>query len=54
MLARVRQKGSSAPARGLRGIGTFLERADNTARLIEVKFHALTGGEYFGPTTNVK
>jgi uncharacterized alpha-E superfamily protein len=29
-------------------IGTFLERADNTARLLDVKFHALTGGEYFG------
>jgi len=24
-------------------IGTFLERADNTARLLDVKFHALTG-----------
>jgi uncharacterized alpha-E superfamily protein len=29
-------------------IGTFLERGDNTARLLDVKFHALTG-EYFGP-----
>lgn len=29
-------------------IGTFLERADNTARLLDVKFHALTGGDYFG------
>jgi uncharacterized alpha-E superfamily protein len=28
-------------------IGTFLERADNTARLIDVKFHALSG-DYFG------
>ncbi len=28
-------------------IGTFLERADNTARLIDVKFHALAG-DYFG------
>jgi uncharacterized alpha-E superfamily protein len=28
-------------------IGTFLERADNTARLLDVKFHALTG-DYFG------
>ena len=28
-------------------IGTFLERADNTARLLDVKFHALAG-EYFG------
>ena len=25
-------------------IGTFLERADNTARLLDVKYHALTGG----------
>ena len=29
-------------------IGTFLERGDNTARLLDVKFHALTG-EFFGP-----
>jgi uncharacterized alpha-E superfamily protein len=29
-------------------IGTFLERGDNTARLLDVKFHALAG-EYFGP-----
>jgi uncharacterized alpha-E superfamily protein len=29
-------------------VGTFLERADNTARLLDVKFHALTGGDYFG------
>ncbi len=35
-------------------IGTFLERADNTARLLDVKYHALTGGEYFGPGGNVK
>ena len=28
-------------------IGTFLERADNTARLLDVKFHALNG-DYFG------
>ena len=28
-------------------IGTFLERGDNTARLLDVKFHALAG-EYFG------
>jgi uncharacterized alpha-E superfamily protein len=33
-------------------VGTFLERADNTARLLDVKFHALAG-EYFG-TDNVK
>jgi len=33
-------------------IGTFLERADNTARLLDVKFHALAG-EYFG-AANVK
>ena len=31
-------------------IGTFLERADNTARLLDVKFQALAGGDYFGPT----
>lgn len=34
-------------------IGTFLERADNTARLLDVKYHALTGGEFFG-AGNVK
>jgi uncharacterized alpha-E superfamily protein len=28
-------------------IGTFLERADNTARLLDVKFHALTN-EFYG------
>jgi len=33
-------------------LGTFLERADNTARLLDVKFHALAG-EYFG-AGNVK
>ena len=33
-------------------VGTFLERADNTARLLDVKFHALAG-EYFG-AGNVK
>jgi uncharacterized alpha-E superfamily protein len=33
-------------------IGTFLERADNTARLLDVKFHALTG-DYFG-AANIK
>ena len=34
-------------------IGTFLERADNTARLIDVKFHALTAGkDFFGPAAN--
>jgi uncharacterized alpha-E superfamily protein len=33
-------------------IGTFLERADNTARLLDVKFHALAS-EYFG-AGNVK
>ena len=27
-------------------IGTFLERADNTARLLDVKFHALAGDGY--------
>ena len=30
-------------------IGTFLERADNTARLLDVKFQALAG-DYFGST----
>jgi uncharacterized alpha-E superfamily protein len=30
-------------------IGTFLERADNTARLLDVKFQALAGGDFFGP-----
>ena len=30
-------------------LGTFLERADNTARLLDVKFHELTEGhDYFG------
>jgi uncharacterized alpha-E superfamily protein len=29
-------------------IGTFLERADNTARLLDTKFQALAGGDYFG------
>ena len=29
-------------------IGTFLERADNTARLLDVKFQALAGGDFFG------
>jgi uncharacterized alpha-E superfamily protein len=33
-------------------MGTFLERADNTARLLDVKFHALAA-EYFG-AGNVK
>ncbi|MCY7315502.1 MAG: alpha-E domain-containing protein [Rubrivivax sp.] len=30
-------------------IGTFLERADNTARLLDVRFQALSAGDYFGP-----
>jgi uncharacterized alpha-E superfamily protein len=30
-------------------IGTFLERSDNTARLLDVKFQALAGGDWFGP-----
>jgi uncharacterized alpha-E superfamily protein len=30
-------------------IGTFLERADNTARLLDVKFQSLATDEYFGP-----
>ena len=29
-------------------VGTFLERADNTARLLDVKFQALAGGDFFG------
>ena len=29
-------------------IGTFLERADNTARLLDVKFQALAGSDFFG------
>lgn len=29
-------------------IGTFLERADNTARLLDVKFHALAGDDFGG------
>ena len=29
-------------------IGSFLERADNTARLLDVKFHAVEN-EFFGP-----
>lgn len=33
-------------------IGTFLERADNTARLLDVKFQALAGGDYFGPAVS--
>ena len=37
-------------------LGTFLERSDNTARLVDVKFHALQGGkngqgEFFGAVT---
>ncbi len=36
-------------------VGTFLERADNTARLLDVKFQALGGADYFGPgSTNAK
>jgi uncharacterized alpha-E superfamily protein len=31
-------------------LGTFLERADNTARLVDVKFHAV-GSEFFGAAT---
>ncbi|MCB2019232.1 MAG: alpha-E domain-containing protein [Rhizobacter sp.] len=33
-------------------IGSFLERADNTARLLDVKFHAVES-EFFGPTPGV-
>ncbi|HEX6362845.1 MAG TPA: alpha-E domain-containing protein [Albitalea sp.] len=32
-------------------IGSFLERADNTARLLDVKFHTVDG-EFFGPHGN--
>ena len=32
-------------------IGTFLERADNTARLLDVKFHALQG-DFFGAVSD--
>ena len=32
-------------------LGTFLERADNTARLVDVKFHAM-GSEFFGAGTD--
>ncbi len=32
-------------------MGTFLERADNTARLVDVKFHG-PQGEYFGATAD--
>ena len=31
-------------------IGSFLERADNTARLLDVKFHAVES-EFFGPSS---
>jgi uncharacterized alpha-E superfamily protein len=34
-------------------IGTFLERADNTARLLDVKFQSLAG-DYFGPRISQK
>jgi uncharacterized alpha-E superfamily protein len=33
-------------------IGTFLERADNTARLLDVKFQTLAG-DYFGPRLQI-
>ncbi|MBL8301199.1 MAG: alpha-E domain-containing protein [Ideonella sp.] len=33
-------------------IGSFLERADNTARLLDVKFHAVES-EFFGPSSRV-
>jgi uncharacterized alpha-E superfamily protein len=35
-------------------IGTFLERADNTARLLDVKFQSLTNDDYFGPRASAK
>lgn len=34
-------------------IGSFLERADNTARLLDVKFHAVES-EYFGAQTQIQ
>ncbi len=34
-------------------IGTFLERSDNTARLLDVKFQALAGGDWFGPAAQL-
>jgi uncharacterized alpha-E superfamily protein len=34
--------------------GTFLERADNTARLLDVKFQRLAGDDYFGPRGSSK
>jgi uncharacterized alpha-E superfamily protein len=34
-------------------VGTFLERADNTARLLDVKFQALAG-DYFGADHHAK
>jgi uncharacterized alpha-E superfamily protein len=35
-------------------IGTFLERADNTARLLDVKFQSLAGDDYFGPRATLR
>jgi uncharacterized alpha-E superfamily protein len=35
-------------------LGTFLERADNTARLLDVKFQSLTANDYFGPRASTK
>ncbi|HET9822947.1 MAG TPA: alpha-E domain-containing protein [Burkholderiaceae bacterium] len=34
-------------------VGTFLERADNTARLLDVKFQSLAG-DYFGPRGQIQ
>lgn len=34
-------------------LGTFLERADNTARLVDVKFHVMNN-DYFGSPVNVQ
>jgi uncharacterized alpha-E superfamily protein len=47
-----RHAGHHAAGRGLLllRLGTFLERADNTARLVDVKFHALNS-EFFGAAT---
>ncbi len=30
-------------------VARYTERADNTARMLNVKFQALGGGDYFGP-----
>ena len=35
-------------------LGTFLERADNTARLVDVKFHAVANDFYGNTSANIK